>query len=240
MPTIFIAGDSTAATKAENRRPETGWGEKLATYFDQNLQIENHAMNGRSSKSFIHEQRLETIKNRLAPGDYLFIQFGHNDQKIDESRGTLPYGSYLTYLTQYIEASKEKVACPVLLTPISRRDYLPDGSLNPLTLGEYPQAMKQLAQMHDVIVLDIFAKTQEWLKTYSPEETTKFFLHGKPNEFACYPEGVCDNTHLSDLGAETIAAIIAQAVQESQLPLKHYLRDSSIKNYKEDFNVDNY
>ncbi len=231
MPTIFIAGDSTAAPKAENRRPETGWGEKIATYFDQKVQIENHAVNGRSSKSFIHEQRLETIKNRLAPGDYLFIQFGHNDQKTEESRGTLPYGSYLTYLTQYIEAAKEKVACPVLLTPISRRDYLPDGSLNPLTLGEYPQAMKQLAQMHDVIVLDIFAKTQEWLKTYSPEET---------NEFACYPEGICDNTHLSDLGAETIAAIIAQAIQESQLPLKHYLRDSSIKNCKEDFNVYNY
>ncbi|MBM7709580.1 rhamnogalacturonan acetylesterase [Enterococcus lemanii] len=226
MPTIFIAGDSTAAKKADDCRPETGWGEKIAPFFQQRIQIENHAVNGRSTKSFIEEKRLETIKNRLAPGDYLFIQFGHNDQKIeDETRGTLPYGSYLNYLTQYIEAAKEKNACPVLLTSISRRDYLSDGTLNPDTLGEYPQAMKQLAQRQDVVLLDLFEKTQNWLKTFPPADTVKFFLHGQPNELPFYPAGVTDNTHLNENGATEIAKLIAQAIRESSLPLKHYLQD---------------
>lgn len=226
MPTIFIAGDSTAAKKEPDRRPETGWGEKITPFFNQKIQIENHAMNGRSTKSFIDESRLETIKNRLAPGDYLFIQFGHNDQKTeDETRGTLPYGSYLTYLTQYIAAAREKNACPILLTSISRRDYLPDGRLNPNTLGDYPKAMKQLAQRQDVIVLDLFQKTQNWLQTFSPAETGQFFLHGQPNELPFYPAGITDNTHLNEMGAIEVAKLVVQAIRESHSPLKHYLQN---------------
>lgn len=223
MTSIFIAGDSTAAKKEASVRPETGWGEKIGLFFDQNVLIKNKAKNGRSSKSFIEEGRLAEIEKEIQPGDYLFIQFGHNDQKIQEDRGTKPFGDYLAFLTQYIEVAQKQQACPVLLTSISRRDYLVDGKLNNETLGQYPEAMRMLASKLDVPCLDLFKITQEWLADFEIEETKEFFLHSQSNRLPNYPNGVIDNTHLSDLGAYCVASLVAQTIEKSPLSLKQQL-----------------
>lgn len=223
MTSIFIAGDSTAAKKEASARPETGWGEKIGLFFDQTVLIKNKAKNGRSSKSFIEEGRLAEIEKEIQPGDYLFIQFGHNDQKIQENKGTQPYGDYLDYLTQFIDVAKSKQATPILLTSITRRDYLPNGRLNFNTLGEYPEAMKAFAKRQNIICLDLFQSTQDWLTSLKKDHTTEFFLHAKPNKWKNYPNGIIDNTHLNDLGAYYIASLVADAIKKSPLDLKKKL-----------------
>jgi len=221
MTTIFIAGDSTAAEKLAEKRPETGWGEKIPLFFNKKIKFSNHAKNGRSTKSFIAEGRLDEIQEKITKNDYLFIQFGHNDQKVDNpERGTKPYDDYLDNLAKFIEVANNHMAHPVLLTPVTRRDYLADGRLNPQTLGEYPQAMIEFAEKQKVPVLDTFTRSQNWLAQFNKDETCKFYLHGKPNQWRNYPEGVVDNTHFSEQGAIEIARIIAEAIRESSLPLR--------------------
>lgn len=224
MTTVFIAGDSTAAEKLAEKRPEAGWGEKIPLYFNKKIVFSNHAKNGRSTKSFIAEGRLNEIEERITENDYLLIQFGHNDQKLDDpDRGTDPYGDYLDNLDKFITLANNHKAQPVLLTPVTRRDYLADGCLNPKTLGDYPQAMKEFAKKEQIPILDIFTRSQNWLAQFTKDETRKFYLHGKPNEWSNYPEGVVDNTHFSEQGAMEIARIVAEAIGESSLPLKRDL-----------------
>lgn len=224
MKTVYIAGDSTAAHKLDEKRPETGWGEKIPLFFNDTVHFENRAVNGRSTKSFIAEGRLETIKKTIKKGDYLLIQFGHNDQKVeDPARGTAPFGDYLTNLDLFVKAANEVGAQPVLLTSISRRDYLDEDHLNPESLGQYPAAVRQFATEKELPLLDLFTASQNWLSQFEPEETRQFFLQGKPGELVNYPAGVTDNTHLNEKGATEIARLVAQAISESALPLKNAL-----------------
>lgn len=223
MVNIFIAGDSTAANKELHVRPETGWGEKIPLFFKETTTIQNKAKNGRSSKSFIEEGLLAVIEQEIQAGDYLFIQFGHNDQKIKESKGTQPYGDYLDYLAQFIDVAKRKQATPILLTSITRRDYLPNGQLNFDTLGQYPEAMKSFAKRQNIVCLDLFQSTQDWLTSLEKDHTAEFFLHAEPNKWKNYPDGIIDNTHLNDLGAYYIASLVADAIKKSPLDLKKEL-----------------
>jgi len=224
MKTVYIAGDSTAAHKLDEKRPETGWGEKIPLFFDDTVHFENHAVNGRSTKSFIAEGRLEEIKKAIQKNDYLLIQFGHNDQKIeDPERGTAPFGDYLANLDLFVNIATEAGAKPVLLTPISRRNYLDDGSLNSECLGQYPAAVRQFAAERSLPLLDLFSASQKWLSQFEPEKTRQFFLQGKPGELPNYPDGVMDNTHLNEKGATEIARLVAQAIKKSELDLKNAL-----------------
>ncbi|MGM0126009.1 hypothetical protein IGI37_003410 [Enterococcus sp. AZ194] len=219
MTQIIIAGDSTAAVKESTKRPETGWGEYLNHYFNQHYTIINKAMNGRSSKSFILEGRLAEIDKLLQAGDYLLIQFGHNDQKNDE-RGTSPDKEYQHYLLDYVTVAKKNNAIPILLTSITRREYLDNStSLNPNTLGKYPSMMKSLAHSQGIFLVDIFKESQKLLNTYTPKETKAFFLHVEKNISDNYPEGVIDNTHLNQTGAQLIAQLVAKELQKLPLPL---------------------
>lgn len=221
--TLYIAGDSTAANKKIEKRPETGWGEKLPHYFTNQLTIRNCALNGRSTKSFIHEGHLEKIDQSIKKEDYLFIQFGHNDQKLDGVRGTCATGDYLAYLQQYISVAVSHQAYPVLLTSVSRRKYIATQKLDPLSVGDYPQAMIQFAKKMNVPLLDIFTRSQEFLNQFTQEETKRFFLHLAPNKSINYPNGVEDDTHFNNLGAEIIAKIVVEAISESDLLLKNYI-----------------
>lgn len=221
---LFIAGDSTAAAKAPEKRPESGWGEYLESFFQESLTVCNHAQNGRSTKSFLNEGRLAIIEEALQPGDYLFIQFGHNDQKEDRDRGTAPFGDYQTNLSRYIAAARKKQAQPVLLTSVTRRSYLENGELDAATLGDYPQAMRELAVKEQVPVLDIFSLTQAKYRALTPEKTKKLHLHLAKGSHKNYPDGVEDNTHFNEAGAKRIAALIAQTIALSSLPLKDYLK----------------
>lgn len=225
MPTIHIAGDSTASIKEEQKRPETGWGEKITSYFTPTVSINNQAMNGRSTKSFIEEGRLALLVTTFKSGDFLLVQFGHNDQKTHADKGTLPYGEYIENLAFFAHVAKKANVHPVFLTPVTRRNYLSNGRLDTDCLGEYPRAMKQFAQKYNYPLLDIFSLSQQFLHTHTEEQTKEFYLHLKPEENKNYPDGLEDNTHFSPLGAEKIAHLITQEIKTQQLPLAKLLKE---------------
>lgn len=224
MTRIFIAGDSTAAVKLPEKRPETGWGEKISDFFTEDVQIYNHAQNGRSTKSFIAEGRLAAIEKEIGKGDFLFVQFGHNDQKEDPLRGTAPFGDYQENLQRFADAALSHGATPIFLTSISRRAYLPDGRLDPDTLGDYPEAMRQFAHKHRFLLLDLFEKTQAKLQEFTEVETQAFFLHIQAGVHPNYPDGVQDNTHLNEQGASLVAYLVAESLAETACPLNNSLK----------------
>lgn len=222
--TIYIAGDSTAAIKLPEKRPETGWGEAFQSYFKENVKIENRAINGRSTKSFINEGHLAAIEQSIHPGDYLIIQFGHNDQKIeDPERGTHPYGDYQDNLFQFIQAAYQKNAYPLLLTSVTRRKFEND-SIDVMSIGDFPQAMIQFATKNHVPILDIHNITTEFMGKIGNEKSKKYYLHLPPGQSENYPEGIIDNTHFNEEGAKTVAQLIIEAIQQSDLPLRKLLK----------------
>ncbi|MEC1523346.1 rhamnogalacturonan acetylesterase [Neobacillus niacini] len=222
--TIYIAGDSTAASKLPEKRPETGWGEAFQAYFKEDVRIENCAINGRSTKSFINEGHLARIENSIQPGDFLIIQFGHNDQKIeDPERGTLPYGDYQDNLGQFIQVAYRKNANPLLLTSVTRRKFEED-KIDHMSVGDFPQAMIHFAGKYHVPVLDIHKITTEFMGKIGNEESKKYYLHLPPGQSENYPEGIIDNTHFNEHGAKMVAQLIIEAIQQSDLPLRNLLK----------------
>lgn len=208
--TIFIAGDSTAEIKTKSERPESGWGEFLSDFFNGSVHIENHAMGGRSTKSFLDQKRFEPILNEMKPGDYLLIQFGHNDQKMDDpERYTDPQSTYQDNLKWFIKETRHKNATPILLSSISRRVFK-DGQIDTTSLGEYPAAMRKVAQEEEVTFIDMHQLSIQLLNQLGEEDSKELFLHLKENEFENYPEGLIDNTHFSEIGAKTFAKMVAQ------------------------------
>ncbi|WP_246187950.1 TIM barrel protein [Paenibacillus tengchongensis] len=213
MPTIFIAGDSTAARKAADRKPETGWGEHLPKELAPGIAVDNRAINGRSTKSFIVEGRLDDILRDFRSGDYLFIQFGHNDEKIEDPlRYTDPDRDYRSNLRLFIEAARSRGGFPVLLTSVSRRRFTADGEPDPLAVGPYPQAMREVAEATGTPLLDIFAASQELYRSLGTEGSRRLLLHLAPGEHPNYPEGVTDDTHFSEEGAVRIAELVGAAI----------------------------
>jgi lysophospholipase L1-like esterase len=222
--TIYIAGDSTAAIKLPEKRPETGWGEAFQAYFKENVKIENRAINGRSTKSFINEGHLAKIEKSIQPGDYLIIQFGHNDQKIeDPERGTFPNGDYQDNLSQFIQVANQKNAYPLLLTSVTRRKF-EDNIIDNMSVGDFPTAMIEFAEKYHVPVLNIHKITTEFMGKVGNEDSKKYYLHLPPGQSDNYPEGITDNTHFNDEGAKKVAQLIIEAIQQSDLPLRNLLK----------------
>lgn len=221
-PQLFLAGDSTMSIKEENRRPETGWGEKLREKFRPPLSIHNHAKNGRSSKSFINEGNWNQILLQLKPGDFVFIQFGHNDQKEgDPNRYTNPYSSYREYLRQYVDDTRSHHATPVLISSIVRRSFNDAGSLID-THGPYPMVMRDLARELSVDFIDLNMLTERLITSLGAERSKEYYLHVSPRH-KNYHEGISDNTHLSPYGAEEIATLVIVELCRINHPLKEYI-----------------
>jgi len=219
---LFIAGDSTAAD--QEGFPYAGWGQMLSMYLKHDVVVANHAASGRSSRSFIDEGRLDAIKTEIRKDDFLFIQFGHNDEKNDPERNTEPYSSYQQYLMQYIEAARNVGAHPVLLTSVQRRYFHADGTLQD-THGDYLPAMQQLAAEQGVPLIDMAEKTKALYESLGPERSKSLFVIGERGEFVSFPDGVMDNTHFQDYGAIKIAGLVAEGIRELNLwPLTMYLR----------------
>lgn len=222
--TIFIAGDSTAEIKTKQERPESGWGEFLADYFDSSVQIKNHAMGGRSTKSFIHQKRFEMILNDIKKGDYLLIQFGHNDQKREDPlRFTEPYGLYQENLKQFIFETRKKKATPILITSISRRVFKNE-EIDRDSLGEYPKAMRQVAEEENVSLIDMNQLSIQLLNQFGEEDSKQLYLHLEANQHPNYPDGIEDNTHFSESGARYFSQIIAQELGKEMNEIKSKLK----------------
>ncbi|ASA20372.1 rhamnogalacturonan acetylesterase [Paenibacillus donghaensis] len=215
-PTLFIAGDSTAAIKGATEKPMTGWGEFLQGYFGTSLEVNNCAINGRSTRSFVAEGRMAAILKEFKHGDYLFLQFGHNDEKKeDPSRYTDPDTEYRDNLHEFITSARRLGGTPVLLTSVSRRRYLEDGTLDPNAVGAYPAAMREVAAATQTPLLDIFAASQLLCQDLGVEGSKAIFMHLPEGAHPNYPAGVEDNTHFSGEGAREIARLVAQAIEQS-------------------------
>jgi lysophospholipase L1-like esterase len=221
--TVFLAGDSTMAEKLPNKRPETGWGEQLQGFFDAaKVKVENHAQNGRSTRSFIAENRWQAIVDKVKEGDYVFIQFGHNDEKVGTDRYASPE-DYRKNLVRFIVDVRGKKGVPVLLTPVMRRRFDEHGVFQD-THGEYPNVVRAVAAEYKVAMIDMHRKSEGVIKRYGPEESRKLFLQLKPDENSNYPKGIEDNTHFSPVGAKIMAGLAAEGIREQKLGLAKFLK----------------
>jgi len=214
--TIHLMGDSTMAEKnLENGNPERGWGMMFQNFLDSGAQVINYAQNGRSTKSFIDLGLWDKVKANLKAGDYVFIEFGHNDAKEDDPARYAPaYGAYQDNLRLFVRTVKEAGATPVLLTPVARR-WFKEGVLDRDCHTDYPAAMKQVAQEENVILLDITTATLDWIEGLGDEASRPYFMHLEPGKYAYCPEGKTDNTHTVARGARKVTEIVCEKIRES-------------------------
>ncbi|WEG13702.1 rhamnogalacturonan acetylesterase [Pullulanibacillus sp. KACC 23026] len=218
--TLFLAGDSTVADYPDHQAPMAGWGQMLGNDCSDQLVIRNFSLCGKSSKSFIEEGYFQKMMDEVKEGDYLLIQFGHNDEKAE---GTKPFTSFKGYLTRYIEAARDKGATPILLTPVQRRHFDETNKLLQ-THGDYPDAVRELAEEQMVPLIDLTIKTNEWLEKLGPGPSKSQFVWFGPNEHPNYPEGIQDNTHFHQRGARAVAKLVAEGLLETGLPLTKWLK----------------
>ena len=208
---VYLIGDSTCATKdLAKQNPERGWGHMFQPLFDAGVLVENHAVNGRSSRSFREEGRWDPILEKLQPGDYVFIEFGHNDQKVNTVRYSSPE-DYAVNLRRYIDEARAKGAIPVLLTPIVRRNFV-DGVLTD-TLGDYLPACRRVAQEAGVAFIDAEQLTQKWVSKLGDEPSKAFYMWVEPGTCPLRPDGWKDDTHLNVQGARTLARMLAAEIE---------------------------
>ncbi|MBW1655376.1 rhamnogalacturonan acetylesterase [Flavobacterium quisquiliarum] len=212
---LYCIGDSTMANKKDpDRNPEHGWAQVLQSFFKDDIVVVNKAVNGRSTKSFINEKRWDSIYNKLKKGDYVFIEFGHNDAKIEDSlRYTNPHTAYRHNLIRFVKESREKGAIPILLSSIARRNFNEKGVLVP-THGDYPLETRLVAQEYKVPFIDLEYYTELLEQSYGPEKSKQLHLHFKAGENAYYDKDKADDTHLSLLGATKIAQIVINQIKE--------------------------
>lgn len=221
---LYLAGDSTVTDQPEDGFPYAGWGQMLPRLLKHDVVVANHAVSGRSSKSFIGEGRLDTILNEIKANDFLFIQFGHNDQKPDEERATEPTSTYKHYLQQYIDGARSKGAHPVLITSVHRRFYESNGKLLD-THGLYLEAVRELASEQAIPLIDLAERSKVLFEELGTEESKSIFMWGAPGEFTYFPGGIEDNTHFQEQGAIRIASLIVDGIREAAIwPLTMFLR----------------
>ncbi|MFK0109679.1 rhamnogalacturonan acetylesterase [Streptomyces sp. NPDC091217] len=210
--TLHIAGDSTAAQKTADEAPETGWGMALPFFLRNDITVSNQAVNGRSSKSFVDEGRLDAILAVIRPHDLLLVQFAHNDEKsADPTRYTEPWTTYQEYLRMYIDGARAHGARPVLATPVERRRFDADGNAVP-THGDYPAAMRALAEQEHVALLDIEALSLALWQSLGAEATKTYFNWTATEQ---------DNTHFNPPGAIAVARLVAQELLRTRVLARH-------------------
>ena len=222
--TVYLAGDSTCANKLPEKRPETGWGEMMQQYFDPfKVVIDNHAQNGRSTKTFISEGRWQAIVDKLKKGDFVFVQFGHNDESKEKGERYTPPADYRANLIRFVKDVKAKKANIVLLTPVMRRSFDKDGNFVDKHPPEYPDAVRTVAKEQKVPLIDMHRKSEAIIKRYGVEGSRALFLQLKPDESPNYPKGIEDNTHFVPKGAEEMAKLVVEGIREDKLKLRKYL-----------------
>jgi DNA sulfur modification protein DndE len=217
-PRIFLIGDSTVADKpVANDNPERGWGQLLPEFVS--LEIKNYAVNGRSTKSFIAEGRWDSVLQVLRAGDWVFIQFGHNDQKTqDSTRYAAPHTLYKTNLIRFVQDASAKGARPVLITPVMRRKFDEQGNFIDQH-GDYPNVMKEVAASLQVPLIDLHALSKEVIVHHGVEKSKDIFLWIAPGINKTFPEGKTDNTHFSLYGARIMASLVADEIKSLGLDI---------------------
>lgn len=218
--TIYLIGDSTMCTQPLARYPVTGWGTPFANYFSNDIRIDNRAKGGRSTRTFLGENRWQPIADSLKKGDYVFIQFGHNDEA-KEPQYAARYTSvdqYIINLTKFISESRAHQAIPVLVTPVSRRVFDKKGSAQE-THKEYTSAVFYVGRQLNVPVIDLDKSSRELYQQLGEQYSKVLFMELDSAEHPIYPKGQHDNTHFNDYGARRIAELVLKDIKNLQIPI---------------------
>jgi lysophospholipase L1-like esterase len=216
--TLYLIGDSTMSDKNVEAYPETGWGMPFRHYFDETVSVENHARNGRSTRTFLEEGLWDPVFNNLKDGDYVFIQFGHNDEIETKVQYTNP-SDFQENLFKFIHDSRMKGAIPILLTPVARRHFDNDNQLID-THEQYSALVREVADTYKVPMIDMDDRSQNLIRELGPEASMFLFNHLVPGQNPHYPAGISDNTHFNELGARRIAEMVLKGIEELDLELK--------------------
>ena len=220
--TVHLIGDSTVAEKDPSARPETGWGTPFAERFDDSVTVENHARNGRSTRTFLEEGRWEPVVRELAETHYVFVQFGHNDEVPSKEQHTTEE-EFVANLEKFVDETRERGAEPVLLTPIARRRFDDAGEPED-THRVYSGLTRDVARARDVPLIDADERSRSLLRELGPEESTSLYLHLSPGEHPNYPDGETDDTHFSERGARRMAELVLEGIDELDLELAARIR----------------
>ncbi|MCP3819732.1 rhamnogalacturonan acetylesterase [Streptomyces sp. A3M-1-3] len=230
--TVYLAGDSTVASYSESVRPMAGWGQMIGQFFTGEVEFENRALGGRSSRSFVLESHLDRILATINRGDYLFVQFGHNDKPLTDSlcaskplycnRHTEPCTTYKRYLAKYVDGARAHGATPVLITPMGTRKFDRKGRFVN-EFSDYAKAMRQLGAERKAPVIDLNARSIAFYNRIGVQASKDVFLHVAPRTYPAYPSGKADNVHFQEYGAARLARMVAEDVRRSDLPIGRYV-----------------
>lgn len=219
--TVYLIGDSTLSIKEVKYYPETGWGMPFRYFFDDGVKVDDRAKNGRSTRSFIEENRWQPVVDSLKAGDYVFIQFGHNDEVPTKRTYTTP-SDFVMYLTKYVNETRAKGAFPVLITPVARRSFDEQGNVID-THKQYAQLVRDVAKKLDVPLIDLSKTSMESLQKLGPKDSEFLYNHLEPGENPNYPKGRADNTHFNELGARKMAELVLAGIRDLHLPLENHI-----------------
>lgn len=219
---IWLCGDSTIAIKQTTAYPETGWGMPFVYFWDSSVQVNNLAKNGRSTKTFINELLWKQVIDGAQEGDYVFIQFGHNDESKEKTERYTAPEEFKANLTKFINEARALKAIPILFTPVSRRKFDALGTAQE-THKIYSALVREVAAKENVLLVDLDTKSRALYQSFGKENSTLLFLQLKPGEHPNYPEGKIDNTHFNELGARLIAQMVLQEVKALNTNLNSHI-----------------
>lgn len=221
--TLHLVGDSTMSDKANPAYPERGWGQLLPQFLLPQLKVVNHAANGRSTRRFFNEGRWQLLLSELSKGDYVLIQFGHNDSKqSDPARFAAADSDYQTFLTQFISDVRERGATPMLASSICRRNFAADGSLT-RDLADYANAAAKVAKAAEVSFFDLQQLSCDFWQQLGKAGSQPYFIQVPAGLYQKFPDGKEDNTHLTVQGASRIAQFFVQELKRQQHELAFYV-----------------
>jgi lysophospholipase L1-like esterase len=214
---VYMIGDSTMCSYEAQYAPVTGWGMPFSHFFDSTVTVRNEAKSGRSTKTFIDENLWQPIAANLRPGDYVFIQFGHNDE-VPSKKSSTPVKDFRANLIRFISETRAKGAFPLLFTPVARRSFDDSGRIRE-THGEYSAVVLNVAAQYKVPCIDLNGKAQKLYQSLGPENSKFYFNYLAAGENPHYPNGNIDDTHFNELGARIIAELALAGIRDLKLEL---------------------
>jgi len=226
--TIWLIGDSTMSVKETKAYPETGWGMPFVFFWDSSVKVDNRAMNGRSTRTFMEEKRWDPVVSNLQEGDYVFIQFGHNDE-VPTKKSYVTEKDFKANLINYISGTRNKKAIPVLLTPVARRKFDSTGHIQE-THAVYAQIVRDVAKENNVPLIDLAEKAKVLYQQLGPENSKHLFNYLLPGEHPNYPDGKQDDTHFSEWGARKIAEMVLAEIKSLHIELADHIVKPIVKN----------
>jgi lysophospholipase L1-like esterase len=224
---VYLVGDSTMSIKEVKAYPETGWGMPFTAFFDETVTVDNRAQNGRSTKTFIAENRWQPVASELREGDYVFIQFGHNDE-VPTKRSYTTEADFTANLKRFVSDTRSRKGLPVLLTPVARRKFDDVGKIEE-THAAYAELVRAVARDTNTPLIDLDRSSQALLQQFGVENSKLLFNHLAPGEHPNYPDGREDNTHFNELGARRMAELVLADIRALKLGLVDHLRQGAVK-----------